>query len=273
MNELKEMIYTNSAVAGEAAGMVIDMVLVESGAGNAASSTSAWEEANTEELSEVVSELQTYARETEHENIIRGSAIGVALIQYGQEDSADAVIEEMRSDRDPVIRYGSQYVIALAYCGTGSKKSVRILIHTAVSDVSNDVCMAGVIGLVYVLYKTPDRLPQLVKLLMESFNPPICYESCVAVGITMAGTGDSESIALHELMLEDITGFVRQGALLGTAMIYMQQSDASNGWKIKSFCEKFASIIGENHHSTLTNIGAIMSTGLLDAGGQNCKGR
>ena len=270
VNELKELLYTDSAVAGEAAGMAIGMVLVGSGAGNAASSSSAPAVANAEELSEVVSELRTYARETQHEKIIRGIAIGVALIQYGQEESADAVIEEMRSDRDPVMRYGAQYAIALAYCGTGSNKAVRILLHTAVSDVSDDVRMAAVIGLAFVLYKTPDRVPQLVKLLLESFNPHVRYASCVAVGIAMAGTGDSESISLLEPMLEDMTDFVRQGALLGTAMIYMQQSDASNGRKIKSFREKLASIIGEKHQSTLTKMGAIMSTGLLDAGGRNC---
>jgi 26S proteasome regulatory subunit N2 len=47
----------------------------------------------------------------------------------------------------------------------------------------------------------------------------------MAVGIAMAGTGDAESIALLEPMLTDMTDFVHQGALLGTSMIYMQQSD------------------------------------------------
>ena len=168
VNELKELLYTDSAVAGEAAGMAIGMVLVGSGAGNTHNSLAPTDK---EEIMEAVTELKNYARETQHEKIIRGIAMGLALMSYGQEENADAAIEEMRSDRDPILRYGAQYSIALAYCGTGSNKAIRILLHTAVSDVSDDVRMAAVIGLAFVLYKTPDRVPQLVKLLAGEFQP------------------------------------------------------------------------------------------------------
>jgi len=152
----------------------------------------------------------------------------------------------------------------------GSNKAIRILLHTAVSDVSDDVRMAAVIGLAFVLYKTPERVPQLVKLLLESFNPHVRYSSCMAVGIAMAGSGDSESIALLEPMLDDMTDFVRQGAYMATAMIYMQQSDTSNGRKVKTFREKLTTIISDKHQSTLTKMGATLATGLIDVGGRNC---
>merc|ERR1711935_593621 len=152
----------------------------------------------------------------------------------------------------------------------GSNKAIRILLHTAVSDVSDDVRMAAVISLSFVLFKTPERVPQLVKLLMESFNPHVRYASCMAVGIAMAGTGDSESIAMLEPMLDDMTDYVRQGAVIGTAMIYMQQSDTCNNRKVKSFREKLYSLVGEKHQSTLTKMGAILSIGIIDAGGRNC---
>ena len=268
INDLKELLYTDSAVAGEAAGMAIGMVLVGSGAGNTTNSLPGGGE--KEEIMELVTELKNYARETQHEKIIRGIAMGLALIQYGQEENADAVIEEMRSDRDPILRYGAQYSIALAYCGTGSNKAIRILLHTAVSDVSDDVRMAAVIGLAFVLYKTPERVPQLVKLLLESFNPHVRYASCMAVGIAMAGSGDPESIALLEPMLDDMTDYVRQGALMGTAMIYMQQGDSCNGRKIRAFRERLSSIVGDKHQSILTKMGAILSKGIIDAGGRNC---
>lgn len=266
VNELKELLYTDSAVAGEAAGMAIGMVLVGSGAGNTHNSLASTDK---EEIMEAVSELKNYARETQHEKIIRGIAMGLALMNYGQEENADAVIEEMRSDRDPILRYGAQYSIALAYCGTGSNKAIRILLHTAVSDVSDDVRMAAVIGLAFVLYKTPERVPQLVKLLLESFNPHVRYASCMAVGIAMAGTGDPESLALLEPMLGDMTDYVRQGALMGTAMIYMEQSDQANSRKIRSFREKITSIVSDKHQSTLTKMGAILAKGIIDAGGRN----
>merc|ERR1719162_682408 len=177
VNELKELLDTDSAVAGEAAGMAIGMVLVGTGAGNTHNSLPS---EGKEEIMEMVSELKNYARETQHEKIIRGISIGLALMQYQQEENADALIEDMRTDRDPVLRYGAQYALAMAYCGTGSNKAIRILLHTAVSDVSDDVRMAAVIGLAFVLFKTPERVPQLVRLLTESFNPHVRYASCMA---------------------------------------------------------------------------------------------
>lgn len=268
VNELKELLYTDSAVAGEAASIAMGMVLVGSGAGNANASASSSN--NNEELGEIIAELRNYSRETHHEKIIRGIAMCLALVNFGQEENADATIDEMRGDRDPIIRYGAMYGLALAYCGTGSNKAIRILLHTAVSDVSDDVRMASVIGLALVLHKTPERVPELVRLLLESFNPHVRYASCMAVGIAMAGTGDAESVALLEPMLTDMADHVRQGALLGTAMIYMQQSDSCNHRKIKTFRDKLASLISDKHQTTLTKMGAILSTGLLDVGGRNC---
>jgi len=266
--ELKELLYTDSAVAGEAAGYALGMVLVGSGAGNAVSDgVSA---AHKEELDEVVAELRNYSRETHHEKIIRGIAMCLALINFGQEDNADATLEEMRGDRDPIVRYGAAYGLALAYCGTGSNKAVRILLHGAVSDVNDDVRMASVIGLAFVLHKTPDRVPELVGLLLESFNPHVRYASCMAVGIALAGTGSAEGAALLEPMLDDVADHVRQGALLGTAMLYMQQSDGCNRRGAKAFRDRLASLVSDKHQTTLTKMGAILATGILDAGGRNC---
>lgn len=52
-------------------------------------------------------------------------------------------------------------------------------------------------------------------------------------------------MALLEPMLTDMADHVRQGALLGTVMIYMQQSDTCNHRKIKTFHDKLASLISE----------------------------
>lgn len=254
VQELKELLDTDSAVAGEAAGIAMGMVLVGTGRDH------------SPEVAMAVEEMKSYARETQHEKIIRGIAMGLALMCYGQEEMADSTIEELRADRDPIMRYGAQYAIALAYCGTGSQKAVRILLHTAVSDVSDDVRMAAVLGLAFVLYKTPERVPELVKLLLESFNPHVRYASCMAVGIAMAGTGDLASIALLEPMLDDTTDYVRQGALMGTAMIYMQHADSR---RTRAFREKLLGIMSEKHQSMLTKMGAILAAGLLDAGGRN----
>merc|ERR1712157_23165 len=70
-------------------------------------------------------------------------------------------------------------------------------------------------------------------------------------------------------MLDDMTDFVRQGAILATAMIYMQQGDNCNGKKMKSFRERLTSIVGDKHQTTLSKMGAVMATGIVDAGGRN----
>merc|ERR1712137_1289417 len=50
----------------------------------------------------------------------------------------------------------------------------------------------------------------------------------------------------------------------------MQQSDTCNGRKIRSFREKLSTIVSEKHQNTLTKMGAILSAGIIDAGGRNC---
>ena len=251
--ELKELLYTDSAVAGEAAGIAMGLVQV----GNAGKAGGG----------EAVAELLAYAKDTSHEKIIRGVAVGVALMNYGREEAADGVIEQLKRERDPILRYGAMYTIGLAYCGTGAAKAVKALLHVAVSDVSNDVRMAAIISLAFVLFKVPEKLPELVKLLLVSFNPHVRYASCMAVGIVFAGTGDKAAIEILEPMLEDLTDFVRQGALIGTSMICMEQSDANK--TVKKFREKLVSMTSDKHQAPLTKMGAIMGQGIIDAGGRN----
>lgn len=268
VNELKETLYSDSAIAGESAGLAIGMILVGFGISNI--KTSFTHKSGSEKMFEIISELMNYSKETQHEKIIRGIAIGISLISYGQEDNADALIDQMRCDRDPILRYGAQYALAMAYCGTGSSKAIRTLLHTAVSDVSDDVRMASVLALPFILHRTPDRVPQLIRLLIESFNPHIRYASCMAVGISMAGTGNTESLEMLEPLISDMTDFVRQGALIASSMIYMQQSDECNRKKIKAFRDNLLTIVSDKHNSTVTKMGAILAIGIIDAGGRNC---
>jgi len=57
---------------------------------------------------------------------------------------------------------------------------------------------------------------------------------------------------------------------MATSLIYMQQSDICNHKKIKTFRDKLSIVIGDKHQSTLTKMGATISTGILDMGGRNC---
>jgi 26S proteasome regulatory subunit N2 len=243
-------------VAGEAAAFGIGLLLAGHGT-------------RTQHSRSAVFELLSYAHETSHEKIIRSIVISVALIMFGQENLAEPVIEQLCRDRDAIIRYGGTFAISLAYAGTANNSAVKRLLHMAVSDVSNDVRRAAVMCLGIVLYRTPHKVPTLVALLAESFNPHVRYGACLAIGIACAATGNNDSLLLLQPMLNDPVDFVRQGCLLALSLIFMLQTEFSTP-SVKSFRGRISSIVSEKYPSILTKLGAIMATGIIDAGGRNC---
>ncbi|KEH21401.1 26S proteasome regulatory complex component [Medicago truncatula] len=247
--EIKNVLYTDSAVAGEAAGISMGLLMVGTG-------------------SDKANEMLTYAHETQHEKIIRGLALGIALTVYGREEEADTLIEQMTRDQDPILRYGGMYALALAYSGTANNKAIRQLLHFAVSDVSDDVRRTAVLALGFVLYSDPEQTPRIVSLLSESYNPHVRYGAALAVGISCAGTGLSEAISLLEPLTSDVVDFVRQGALIAMAMVMVQISEASDS-RVGTFRRQLEKIILDKHEDTMSKMGAILASGILDAGGRN----
>lgn len=74
-----------------------------------------------------------YAQDTQHEKILRGLAVGIALTMYGRLEEADALIESLSRDKDPILRWAGMYTLAMAYCGSGNNQAIRKLLHVAVS--------------------------------------------------------------------------------------------------------------------------------------------
>lgn len=248
-DDIKNVLYTDSAVAGEAAGISMGLLMVGT-------------------ASEKATEMLAYAHETQHEKIIRGLALGIALTVYGREEEADTLIEQMTRDQDPILRYGGMYALALAYRGTSNNKAIRQLLHFAVSDVSDDVRRTAVLALGFVLYSDPEQTPRIVSLLSESYNPHVRYGAALAVGISCAGTGLSEAISLLEPLTLDVVDFVRQGALIAMAMVMIQISEASDS-RVGAFRRQLEKIILDKHEDTMSKMGAILASGILDAGGRN----
>ncbi|XP_060212757.1 26S proteasome non-ATPase regulatory subunit 1 homolog A-like [Lycium barbarum] len=246
---IKAVLYTDSAVAGEAAGIGMGLLMVGT-------------------ASEKAAEMLAYAHETQHEKIIRGLALGIALTVYGREEEADTLIEQMTRDQDPILRYGGMYALALAYRGTANNKAIRQLLHFAVSDVSDDVRRTAVLALGFVMYSEPEQMPRIVSLLSESYNPHVRYGAAMAVGISCAGTGLSEAISLLEPLTSDVVDFVRQGALIAMAMVMVQISEASDS-RVGAFRRQLEKIILDKHEDTMSKMGAILASGILDAGGRN----
>ncbi|KAI1736084.1 armadillo-type protein [Xylaria scruposa] len=248
---LKAVLYADSALNGEAVGLAMGLIMLGTG--------------NVKALEDMVA----YAHETSHEKSVRGLALGMALIMYGRQEGADVMIEGLLNDPDPTLRYGGIMTVAMAYCGTGSNKAVRKLLHVAVSDVNDDVRRIAVMSLGFILFRKPGSVPRMVELLSESYNPHVRYGSAMALGISCAGTGLDEAIDLLEPMMKDPTDFVRQGALIALAMIMIQQNEVMNP-KVASIRKTLKKVVGDRHEDAMTKFGAAVALGIIDAGGRNC---
>ncbi|KAI6827202.1 26S proteasome regulatory complex, non-ATPase subcomplex, Rpn2/Psmd1 subunit [Hortaea werneckii] len=250
-DELKNVLYQDSAINGEAVGLSMGLVMLGTG--------------NVKALDDMIQ----YAHDTQHEKIVRGLAMGMALIMYARQEAADDLINGLLEDADPALRYGGIFTVALAYCGSGSNKAVRKLLHVAVSDVSDDVRRAAVMSLGFVLFRKPGSVPRMVELLSESYNPHVRYGATMALGIACAGTGLDEAIDLLEPMTKDSVDFVRQGALIALAMIMVQQNEAMNP-KVTTIRERLQKSIGDRHEDAMAKFGCAIALGIIDAGGRNC---
>ncbi|TYJ57313.1 hypothetical protein B9479_002046 [Cryptococcus floricola] len=248
--QIRPILFQDEATAGEAAGLSMGLIMLGTASEKA------------------LDEMLSYARETQHEKIIRGLAMGIAFLMYGQREAANPVIDRLLEEKDAILRYGGMFTIALAFAGTGNNKAVKKLLHVAVSDVNDDVRRAAVTALGFVLFRNHTTVPRVVQLLAESYNPHVRYGATLALGISCAGTGLESAIDLLEPMTKDPVDFVRQGAYISLAMILIQQSEAASP-KSVSIRELFAKVVADKHEDPMARFGASVAQGIIDAGGRN----
>ncbi|KIL70943.1 hypothetical protein M378DRAFT_183492 [Amanita muscaria Koide BX008] len=248
--DLKQALFSDSAVAGEAAGYAMGLIML----GTAAE--------------EPVREMLSYTRETQHEKIIRGLAVGTAFIYYGRQEEADETINQLLAEKDPLLRYGGVYTLALAYAGTSNNNAIRKLLYIAVSDTSDDVRRAAVTSLAFLLFKNHRQVPRIVQLLSESYNPHVRSGATIALGIACAGTGLQDAIEILEPMTKDSVDFVRQGAFIALGMVLVQQTEATCP-SLASIRSSYTKVVSDKHEDPLARFGAAVGQGLIDAGGRN----
>lgn len=248
--DLKNILFMDSAVAGEASGYAMGLIML----GTAAA--------------EPVREMLQYAKETQHEKIIRGLGLGIAFIFYSRQEEADETIKSLLAEKDPILRYGGVYTLALAYAGTANNDAVRQLLHIAVSDTSDDVRRAAVTSLAFLLFKNPSQVPRVVQLLSESYNPHVRCGATLALGIACAGTGLQDAVEILEPMTKDSVDFVRQGAFIALGMILVEQSEASSP-SLSDTRAKYTKVISDKHEDPMARFGAAIGQGFIDAGGRN----
>lgn len=247
---LKVVLYSDSAISSQAAALGMGLVML--GSGN----------------EEAIHDMLTYALETQHENIIRSLAIGIALLNYGREERANETIDNLMKQESSILRYGGAFTIALAYAGTSNNGAIKKLLHYAVSDPSDDVRRAAVMGLGFLLIRNYTAAPQIVKLLSQSHNPHVRYGTALALGISCAGRAYPAAIEVLEPLTKDAVDFVRQGALMASSMILIQQNEFIYP-KVKEFTKQYADTIKNKHEDALAKFGATLAQGIIDAGGRN----
>lgn len=174
----------------------------------------------------------------------------------------------LSSFKDPILRYGGVYTLALAYAGTANNNAVRQLLHIAVSDVSDDVRRAAVTSLAFLLFKNPSQVPRIVQLLSESYNAHVRCGATLALGIACAGTGLQDAVEILEPMTRDSVDFVRQGAFIALGMILVEQSEVSSP-SFTSTRNRYQKIISDKHEDPMARFGAAIGQGFIDAGGRN----
>ncbi|PFH37778.1 Proteasome/cyclosome repeat-containing protein [Besnoitia besnoiti] len=247
---LKQVLFLDSAVAGEAAALAVGLLLL--GSANAAA----------------VSELLAYAQDTQHEKIRRACGVAIALLVFKKEEEADALIDQLCKECDPLIRYGGMFTIAMAYCATANSSAIRRLLHVSVSDVSDDVRRAAVIALGFVLCGDKQQLPPILKILSASFNPHVRYGAALALGLACSGTGQKDVVDLLLPLANDSTDFVRQGAFIGLGLVLQQVTEAACS-EAASVRQLFQRVIADKHEDVIARFGALLGSGLIDAGGRN----
>lgn len=180
---LRTTLFQDDATSGEAAGYAMGLVMLGTASAKA------------------LDEMLAYARETQHEKIIRSLAVGIALLMYGQREGADGVIKILSEEKDSILRYGGMFAIALAYAGTGNNRAIKKLLHVAVSDVNDDVRRAAVTALGFVLFRNHTQVPRVVQLLAESYNPHVRHGATLALGISCVGTGLEVGSRTHVMLM------------------------------------------------------------------------
>jgi hypothetical protein len=100
--EIRNTLFQDNATAGEAAGYAMGLIMLGSASNKA------------------LEEMLAYARETQHEKIIRSLAVGVALVMYGTRELADPIIDELMAEKvgDSRLCQVTQLICRMLSCAT-----------------------------------------------------------------------------------------------------------------------------------------------------------
>ena len=257
---LNKVVKSQSAVAGEAAGYALGLVLL--GRATRRSSSSCWNRLATRST-----KGRHRARFLMPPTLILCLCMcldhphlpPVALALYGRGESADSTIERMLAAEDAILRFGGVHAVAMAYCGSANNKAIRKLLHVAVSDVNDDVRRGAVTALGFVLLRYAlslyVRLFVLTSVPGRSRSP---HGGAVGRVVTRTRYGAAlpalrtsampEAVDMLETLAADNVDFVRQGAYIALAMVLVQCPMHRTPSRK---CKMFEKVIQEKHEPLL----------------------
>jgi len=253
IEKLSEILMSDNAISGFASALAIG--LIAAGSGN----------------EEIWGRLFDHACDTQHEHIVRGCALGLAMIQLGRQSKADEHIQQLLAqDAKPILRLGGCYAMGLAYAGQGNSDALKQLLNIAVTDVVDDVRMAAVMNIGFLLCHEPDRVASVVDLLARSFNMHTRYGACAAIGASCAGLGgDGQAARLLDVLRKDESAFVQQGAYIASGFLLSRSSNEKQRKAAAAVQKKMIEVATGKHIPRLSKQGAILGLGIKASGGQN----
>ncbi|KAI5165677.1 26S proteasome regulatory subunit N2 [Nematocida sp. AWRm78] len=270
INRFKSVLYSDTVTTSEAAAYAIG--LVSAGIFNL----------------ELIKELLTYARDTEHEKISRAVGVSVALQLITAASSGTASISEMQdlldeivADSNAIIRYAGALALGAAYVGTGNLTVVGKLLSMVSTDSSDDVKRIAVFSIGLILTtksetcKDKDSLlgsdPVLFKVLeplAQSHSSYVRSGVALTLGMFLAGTGDKKVLDVLEVLMYDSTTYVRQNASIGAGLVLMQVNARDDPF-YKRIVKHMHSMTKRKSESGAARFGALLGRSLLDACGKN----
>ncbi|GJW66462.1 26S proteasome non-ATPase regulatory subunit 1 homolog A, partial [Tanacetum coccineum] len=142
--------------------------------------------------------------------------------------------------------------LGIALMVYGREEQAYTLIEEMAKDkdplihVKDDVKRSAVLAIGFVMYSEPEQTLQILSLLSTSYNPHIRYGAAMAVGISCAG------------------------AYIAMAMVMIQTSEAIDS-HVGPFRRNLEKIIRNAKEDTMSKMGAILATGIINAGGRNVR--
>eukprot|EP00605_Chrysophyceae_sp_TOSAG23-4_P000949 GSChrysophyteH1.ASY1.ANO1.1049.1 assembled CDS len=228
-----------------------------------------------------------------------GALYALGLIHANKGGSGDSTTINYLTDalrnagNNEVVQHGATLGIGLAAMATGDEElfeHLKGVLYTDSAVAGEGAALA--IGLVipdllnYAHDTTHEKIVRALALAIAM----MVYgkeESLYAIGMAYCGTSDNGAIrkllhvavsdvsddvrraALLQTLIEDQTDYVRSGALQAMSLVLQQCAEARSP-SVKKFRAHLAKTIGDKHQPVITKSGAILASGILDAGGRNC---